>query len=69
MTENPPTPPAVLEERQRITDLIDKRIASWVVFHEDYPEVIGPFVTLSELDYIRSVVNASTPTDEPDNRR
>ena len=59
MTEDPPTPPAVLDERRRITSLIDERIESWEQFYEDYPEVEGTLQTISELDYIRSVVNVS----------
>ena len=64
MTADPPTPPAVLEERARIISLLDTRITSWVVFHEEYPEVEGPFVILSELDYIRSQIDDSIPTEE-----
>ena len=45
-------------ERARISARIDERIKSWEQFYEDYPEVEGTLVTISELDYIlRSVVN------------
>ena len=58
---NPEDTAALIEsERQRIASLIDQRIASWEKFYEDFPEVDGTLVVISELDYIRSRLYDST---------
>ena len=53
-------------ERARISARIDERIKSWEQFYEDYPEVEGTLLVISELDYfMRSVVNeGSRPQEE-----
>ena len=61
MSEDPPTPPLVLAARGRILSILDKRMASWEQFEADYPDHPGLDILLAELDYIRSVVNASNP--------
>lgn len=69
--DNPPTPHAVkvilTAERARIIDAINERIASWVEFHETYPPEDHPdaFLIISELEYIRSVIDA--PKNHPAN--
>jgi len=47
-------------ERERLSSIVDKRIASWEKFYEDYPEVEGTLLVISELDYIRSMIYDST---------
>ena len=66
MTADPPTPPAVLEERARSIQVIDSAITraqSWIAeFGED--SEIAAWSWLAELDQIRSQIDDSIPPNE-----
>ena len=66
MTADPPTPPAVLEERARITKIIESLADSWQLFictHSEDAE-IAVWTLIAELDLIRSQIDDSIPTEE-----